>query len=596
MARKILVCVAWPYANGYQHLGHLAGAYLPPDTFARYHRLLGNDVLMVSGSDAHGTPITVRANEEGVPPREIFERYHQTFLETYQQIGLTFDLFTHTDTENHHRVSQDIFLKILEKGYMYKEVQQQLYSPQEDRFLPDRYVEGTCPHCGYPGARGDQCDNCGKLLEPTELIEPRSKASGDTDLEVRETEHYFLDLAKLSDELDDYLSSGKEHWRPNVLNFARNYVKELRGRPITRDIEWGIPIPLPGYESKCLYVWFEAVIGYFSASVEWAANRGTPDAWQAWWYDPEAQTYYFIGKDNIPFHTVIWPGELLAVEQLYCEDCGRWSGAARAQLNLPYDVPANEYMNFKGSKFSKSRGGTVDVPYFLSRYDPDALRFYLTAVAPETRDTEFSWEDFIERNNNELVATWGNLANRMLSFATKRFDGMVPEPGEFDDADRDLLAKIEGGFETVGALYAACKFRAALGEALALAREANGYLDRKAPWFQIKEDPAAAATTVYVILRVVDNLKTILAPILPHTAQQLHEYLGYEGQLFGTQHVVKYQEETRSHNALTYDHSGAIGTWTPSELPSGQALRQPAPLFKKLDESVVEEEYARLSG
>jgi len=585
--RKILIGVAWPYANGYQHLGHLAGAYLPPDIFARYHRLIGNDVLMVSGSDAHGTPITVRANEEGVAPREIFERYHQTFLETYQEIGLTFDLFTHTDTENHHRVSQDIFLKIRENGYLYKEVQQQLYSAQEGRFLPDRYVEGECPHCGSPDARGDQCDNCGKLLEPTELINPRSKASGDTDLELRETEHYFLDLAKLTDKLEDYLHDDKDHWRPNVINFARNYVKELHGRPITRDIDWGIPIPLPGYEGKCLYVWFEAVIGYFSASVEWAKNQGTPEAWKAWWYDPEARTYYFIGKDNIPFHTVIWPAELLAVRQLYCDEC-------ETDLNVPYDVPANEYLNFKGTKLSKSRGAFVEVPYFLERYDPDALRFYLTATAPETRDTEFSWEDFVERNNNELVATWGNLANRMLSFAYKRFDGKVPEPGELDDEDRALLAQVEAGFDTVGELYNACKFRAALGEALALAREANGYLDRKAPWFQIKEDPKAAATSVYVILRVIDNLKTILAPILPHTAQKLHEYLGYDGQLFGTQEVVEYEEDTKSHRALTYDHTGAIGTWAVSDLPPGQALRQPAPLFRKLDESVIEEEYARL--
>ena len=267
-------------------------------------------------------------------------------------------------------------------------------------------------------------------------------------------------------------------------------------------------------------------------------------------------------------------------------------------------VPCDhEYLNFRGGKFSKSRGAAVDVPYYLSKYDPDPLRFYLTATAPETRDTEPAlrapkglWEDFVERNNNELVATWGNLANRMLSFAYKRFDGVVPEPGELDDEDGALLEKVEAGFDTVGALYNACKFRAALGECLALAREANGYLDRKAPWFQIKEDKAAAATTVYVILRVVDNLKTILAPILPHTAQRLHEYLGYDGQLFGTQHVVEYQEETRSHQALTYDHSGAIGTWARSELPPGQALRPPAPLFKKLDESVVEEEYARLEG
>jgi methionyl-tRNA synthetase len=264
----------------------------------------------------------------------------------------------------------------------------------------------------------------------------------------------------------------------------------------------------------------------------------------------------------------------------------------------------HEYLNFRGGKFSKSRGAAVDVPYYLSKYDPDPLRFYLTATAPETRDTEFSWEDFVERNNNELVATWGNLANRMLSFAYKRFDGHVPEPGELDEADRELLDRVEGGVQTVGDLYAACKFRAALGEALSLAREANDYtfatlsagLDRKAPWFQIKEDRQAAATTVYVILRAVDNLKTILAPILPHTAQQLHEYLGYDGQFFGTQHVVKFQEETRSHIGLTYDHTGAIGTWTSSNLPAGQALRKPAPLFKKLDGSLIDEEYAQLEG
>lgn len=588
MAQKILLGVAWPYANGYQHLGHLAGAYLPPDIFARYHRLIGDDVLMVSGSDAHGTPITVRADQEGVPPQKIFEKYHRTFLETYQQIGLTFDLFTHTDTENHHRVSQEFFLRILENGYLYKEIQQQLYSPKEGRFLPDRYVEGTCPHCGFAEARGDQCDNCGKLLEPTELLNPHSKASGDTDLELRQTEHYFLDLARLSDKLETYLGSGKDHWRPNVLNFAQNYVKSgLHGRPITRDIDWGIPIPLPGYEGKRLYVWFEAVIGYFSASVEWAKNQGTPDAWQTWWYDPDARIYNFIGKDNIPFHTVIWPAELLAVGQIYCDSCA-------AALNLPYDVPANEYMNFRGGKFSKSRGRTVDVPYFLSRYDPDPLRYYLTAVAPETRDTEFTWEEFVERNNNELVATWGNLANRILSFAYKQFDGHVPQPGAFDAADQALLHQVRGGFRGIGNLLAGCKFRAALGEALALAREVNVYLDRKAPWFQIKEDRAAAATAVYVTLQAVDDLKTLLSPILPHTAQQLHEYLGYDGRLFGTQQVVEYRESSRNHMALTYDHAGAVGTWAPRQLPPGQPLRKPAPLFKKLDESVLEEEYARM--
>jgi methionyl-tRNA synthetase len=587
MAEKILVCTAWPYANGDLHIGHLAGSYLPPDIFARYHRLAGNDVLMVSGSDSHGTPITVRADAEGLAPREVFERFHAHFLDTFQQIGISYDLFTHTDTENHHRIAQDIFLACQNNGYLYKETQRVLYSETERRFLPDRFVEGTCPNCGYDGARGDQCDNCGKLLDATDLINPRSKTDGSTPI-IRETEHFFFDLPKLADRLWAYLNDGKDHWRSNVINFSRGYLREgLKGRPITRDIEWGISIPLEGYAQKRLYVWFEAVMGYFTASVEWAHNIGQPEKWKAWWYDQAAKTYYFMGKDNIPFHTIIWPGELMAVERLYEDD-------ATKTLNLPYDVPANEYLNMESKKLSTSRNWAIWAPDLLERYDPDPIRYYLTAIAPETRDTDFTWQDFVRRNNDELVATWGNLVNRMLSFAYKQFEGRVPQPGDLDDMDQDILTKAENGFLSVGDLIKAVRLRAALEEAIGIARAANVYLDQKAPWFQIKEDRAAAATTVYVILRTIDNLKVLFSPFLPFTSQRLHQILGYDGQLFGTQQVVEYQEETRGHAALTYDHSGAIGAWAPSQLPAGQALRQPAPLFKKLDESVVEEEYARL--
>jgi methionyl-tRNA synthetase len=587
MAEKILVCTAWPYANGDLHIGHLAGSYLPPDIFARYHRLAGNDVLMVSGSDSHGTPITVRADAEGLAPREVFERFHAHFLDTFQQIGISYDLFTHTDTENHHRIAQDIFLACQNNGYLYKETQRVLYSETERRFLPDRFVEGTCPNCGYDGARGDQCDNCGKLLDATDLINPRSKTDGSTPI-IRETEHFFFDLPKLTDRLWAYLNDGKDHWRSNVINFSRGYLREgLKGRPITRDIEWGISIPLEGYAQKRLYVWFEAVMGYFTASVEWAHNIGQPEKWKAWWYDQAAKTYYFMGKDNIPFHTIIWPGELMAVERLYEDD-------ATKTLNLPYDVPANEYLNMESKKLSTSRNWAIWAPDLLERYDPDPIRYYLTAIAPETRDTDFTWQDFVRRNNDELVATWGNLVNRMLSFAYKQFEGRVPQPGDLDDMDQDILTKAENGFQSVGDLIKAVRLRAALEEAIGIARAANVYLDQKAPWFQIKEDRAAAATTVYVILRTIDNLKVLFSPFLPFTSQRLHQILGYDGQLFGTQQVVEYQEETRGHAALTYDHSGAIGAWAPSQLPAGQALRQPAPLFKKLDESVVEEEYARL--
>ena len=374
-----------------------------------------------------------------------------------------------------------------------------------------------------------------------------------------------------------------------MINFARRFVGEgLRGRPITRDLEWGIPVPVPGWESKCLYVWFEAVIGYFSASREWAHNHGEPEAWKDWWYDPAAKTFYFIGKDNIPFHAVIWPAELMGVERLYEDDPSR-------TLNLPYDVPANEFMNLEGQKISGSRNWAVWMNEALDRYDPDALRYYLTVAMPETRDTDWLWDGFLHRNNDELVATWGNLVNRTLTFAYRRFDGCVPAPGPLEDVDTQLLAQIEAGFEPVGQLLATCKFRAALGEVMALAREANRYLDEKGPWFQIKENRKAAGTTIYVALKAIDSLKVLFAPFLPFSSERLHQYLGYEGTLFGRQYTDTFEEASgRVHEALCYDDSGATGEWKASHLPPGQPLRQPEPLFKKLDLSVVEKERERL--
>ncbi len=587
MSKRILVAVAWPYANGDLHVGHLAGAYLPADIFARYHRMAGNDVLMVSGSDSHGTPVTITADQEGATPREVFERYHKRFLDTQQAIGISYSLFTHTDTENHHRVAKDIFTRLLERGHLYRELQRLFYSEKEDRFLPDRFVEGECPYCGHESARGDQCDNCSKLLEATELIHPRSKTDGSTPV-VRETEHFFLDLPAFSEALANYLAENKEHWRPNVLNFVRSYIETgLKGRPITRDLSWGIPVPLPGWEDKRLYVWFEAVIGYLSASIEWSHNQGQPEAWKEWWYDPEALSYYFIGKDNIPFHALIWPAQLMGVSRLYDDDTSK-------QLNLPHDVPANEFMNIENRQFSKSRGWAIWLPDLLERYDPDAIRYYVTAAMPETRDSEFCWDDFLARNNNELVATWGNLANRMLGFAYKRFDGRVPEHDGLRPADEALIAKSESAFDTVGAQLAGCHFRSALGEAMALAREANKYLDDQAPWFEVKTDKKAAAKTVYTILRVIDNLKVLLAPFLPFSSERLHHFLGFKGRLFGDVTIQEYQESGRAHSALTYEPEKATGNWAPSQLPAGQELRKPMPLFKKLEPEIVTEERERL--
>ncbi len=589
MTENILVSVAWPYSNADIHVGNITGAYLPADVFARFNRLKGNRVLMVSGTDAHGTPITVRADAEGVTAEEIYRRYHRRFLELFVKYGLTYDLFTTTHTENHFKVSQDIFLTLKDHGYLYTQTEKQWYAPGKGRFLPDRYVEGECYICHYPNARGDQCDNCGNLLDSAQLINPRAKGGGE--LELRETEHFYLDLGKLAPALGRYLSAGKEHWRPNVINRSRQDVDELHGRAITRDLDWGIPVPVAGWREsgKCLYVWFEAVIGYFSASIEWSKNHGTAEAWKDWWYDPTAKTYYFIGKNNIPFHAVIWPAQLIGTNRLYEED-------ETKSLNLPYDVPANEFMNLEGQKISGSRNWAVWGLEAVERYDPDALRYYLIANMPEAKDADWSWAEFVARNNNELVANWGNLANRVLSFAYKNFDGQVPNPGDLRPEDEALLATVEAGFNSVGDLLTAVKLRAALAEALRVATEVNRYLDVQAPWSAIKKDRDAAAKTVFTALKAIDSLKTLFAPFLPFTSEKLHQYFGYDGALFGTQKIETFAESNSSHEALTYDPNGAVGQWTPSQLKPGQLLRQPGPLFKKLEEKVAEEEVARLHG
>jgi methionyl-tRNA synthetase len=588
MTKHIHVSVAWPYANGDLHIGHLAGAYLPADIFARYHRLKGNHVLMVSGSDSHGTPISVEADKRGVSARSIFEHYHARFLRTQQKIGISYDLFTHTDTENHHRLAQDVFLLLLERGHLYKESQQLLYSPTERRFLPDRYVEGECYICHYPDARGDQCDNCGNLLDATRLINPRSKNNPLERLVIRETEHYFLDLGTFSERLLVYLDAHEPHWRANVVRFSRNFIAEgLRGRPITRDIDWGIDVPLPGWDEKRLYVWFEAVMGYLSASIEWAKNIGQPDAWKDWWYNPDAEIYNFIGKDNIPFHTIIWPAELMGIDGIYHDSPG---------LNLPHDVPANEFMNIEGKQFSKSRNWAIWLPDVLERYQPDAVRYYVAMTFPETHDSDFAWDGFLSRVNSELLAAWGNLVNRMTSFAWKRFEGRVPTYDALKPEDEAIIALVEAGFDQVGSLIEAVRLREALSTAMALVRECNAYLDGRKPWMTIKDDPADAARSVYTILRVIDNLNILLAPFLPFSAQRVHEYLGYDGQLFGESRIVTYQETTRAHEALVYDGTAAIGKWEKRTLQPGVALREPAALFIKLEPEIVEQERQSLGA
>ncbi len=584
MSKKILVAVAWPYANGTVHLGHIAGAYLTADIFARYHRLVGNDVLMVSGSDSHGTPVTVTADEEGKTPRQVFEESHALFLEAWQKLGISFDLFTHTDTENHWTIAQDFFTRLLQKGFLYSQTSKQIYCEDDARFLPDRYINGECPICHFPRARGDQCDSCGNVLDAVDLINPRCKLAkpGETHrLVAKETEHFYLDLPKFEQRLLDYLKDKDAYWKSNVVAFVRNWLQSgLHGRAITRDLDWGIPIPLEGYAGKCIYVWFEAVIGYFSASVEWAKNRGTPNKWREWWTkSDDARTYYFVGKDNIPFHTIIWPSLLMGYDE---------------ELPLPYDVPANEFLNLEGRKFSKSEHWAVWINDYLRSYDPDPLRFLLSVNMPEFADTEFTWKEFVRRNNDELIANWGNLANRVLTFTYKNFDGRVPTPGELTEADRALLAHSERALAAVSDALSRVRFKEAINTAIELAREANVYLQVTEPWKTFKVDRARAATALYVALRVIDNLKVMFYPFLPFSANELHRQLGYEGDLLGTIKIETFHESTRSHQAAVYVPGKHAQKWAPSQLPPGQRLGEPKALFKKLDEKVAEEERAKL--
>ncbi|PWH14044.1 MAG: methionine--tRNA ligase [Anaerolineae bacterium] len=599
MSEYILIAIAWPYANAEIHVGNITGSHLPGDIVARYHRLKGNHVLVVSGSDSHGTPVTMSADKLKKPVEEVYQQYHATFLEVFQGYGITYDLFTSTHTQNHFKVSQSIFLALKENGYLFTKVEPQWFSPGLGKFLPDRYIEGTCYICGFEGARSDQCDKCGNVLEPAKLVNPKSKWAGDASTpELRETEHFYIDLSKLEPRVVEFLKERAGHMRETVLgeSLGKINAEGLKPRPITRDLDWGIPVPVPGWEGKCLYVWFEAVIGYLSAAIEWAKLSGQPDGWKRWWSNPQARQFYFIGKDNIFFHTSLWPAELMGVGEKFAEI---FNGEAGVSLTLPYDVPANQFMNLEGQKISGSRNWAVWGRDALSRYDADALRYYLTVNMPEAKDSDWDWGEFVARNNSELVATWGNLANRVLSFSYKHWEGHVPpiELANLRQADRELLATIEDGFQTVGALYDAVKLRDALKESLRLATEVNRYLDANAPWTAIKTDRDSAALTIYTALRAIDSLKLLLAPVLPFSSEKLHTFLGYTTPLFGEQYTQTVSDQLGVHTVLRYKpgpEEEVLSQWQPSQLQPGVKLMAPTPLFKKLEEKVAEEERARL--
>lgn len=586
MCADILAAVAWPYANGPRHIGHVSGFGVPSDVFSRYMRMRGHDVLMVSGSDEHGTAIQVKAESEGLTARECADKYHGIIASDLQRLGLSYDLYTRTTTPNHYAVVQEVFTALYDNGYVVAQSQMGAISPSTGRTLPDRFIEGTCPICGYDGARGDQCDKCGNQLDPVDLINPRSRNNGETPQFV-ETEHFFIDLPKLAEALGEWLET-RADWRPNVLKFSQNLLEDLRPRAITRDLDWGVPVPLEGWRDhkmKRIYVWFDAVIGYLSASIEWARRSGDPDAWRRFWNEESAQSYYFMGKDNIVFHSVIWPGILLGANGQ-----GSVGGTVReslGELQLPTEVVSSEFLTMKGSKVASSRGASIFVGDFLEEFGPDALRYYIAVAGPENQDTDFTWDEFVRRINYELANEWGNLVNRSISMAHKNI-GAIPEAGEFTAEDEVLLAASRQAFDTVGDHIAARRFKAGITEAMRIIGLANKYLSDQEPW-KLKDQPARRDTVLHVALQVVSDCNALMTPYLPHSAQKIHELLGGEGIWAAQPEIVEVTDGEVTYPTLQGDYASQQAVWESRPIVAGTPLAKPSPLFAKLDEKLATE-------
>ena len=540
--KNILVCVAWPYVNGPPHLGHIAGMSIPADIFARYNRLIGNNVAMVSGSDMHGTPVTLLANDQGVSPEEISSKYHNIWSKSLKDMNFQYDLYTNTHTDNHMEIVKDIFSDLLDKDLL--EIREQLmpYSVTENIFLSDRLVEGECPAGDNDKARGDQCEVCGRTLDPTDLKNIRSKRDGSIP-EFRKTSHYFLKLSEMESKIKEWIDS-KEEWRHNVKNQSLSFIKEgLKDRAITRDLSWGIDIPVKGWDEKKIYVWFEAVLGYLTATVELFSKTDNPEEWKEFWEKEESESYYFQGKDNIPFHTIILPAILLGI----------------GGKNLPTDVVANEYLNFSGREFSKSSNWAVWLPDFLEKYSPDSLRYYLTSIMPETSDSDFTWEGYVASNNNELVATLGNFIHRVLTMSHRNFDGEVPYFDKNSSSTKEIIEKSEKALYEVGESISKRKFRESLNKLMNLARFGNQYLDRNEPWKKIKEDKESAGEILGQSMIIIIAISSMLEPFLPNSAETLQK--------------VIFNDKKNNWKLI---------------LPiSGNKFQEPTPLFEKLEEEKV---------
>jgi methionyl-tRNA synthetase len=540
--KRILVTSALPYANGPLHLGHIAGAYLPADIYVRYQRLKGNDVLFICGSDEHGVPITVTADQEGISPQDVVDRYHAMNKADFERLGMSFDNYSRTSLPIHHETAKDFFLKLFEKGDLVVKSEKQFYSEKSKQFLPDRYVEGDCPHCGYDRARGDQCDKCGKWLEPVELKNPRSKIDGTRPV-LKDTSHWYMPMGRFADAWKAWFD-GKT-WKENVKNYCMGWFKEgLGDRPITRDLSWGVAVPLPEAKGKVLYVWFDAPIGYISATKEWSVRIGDPDRWKDYWRDPETKLVHFIGKDNIVFHGILFPMML----------------AEYGGYVLPDAIPANEYLTIEGRKISTSQNYAVWVKDYLADFEPDSLRYTLAANAPETKDTDFSWKQFQSRHNDELADILGNFVNRTTTFSHRYFEGKVPVCGKLEPMDEEMLRLAKQAPDEIGRLLENFEVRAASKAFMDLARAANKYFNDKAPWDKKSKD--TSATTIHVSLQVAKTLALVMEPFLPFASARLK-----------TQLVVP--------NGVQWDDAGN------PDLAAGNPIGKPEILFKKIEDDLI---------
>lgn len=550
MKEKILITSALPYANGPLHFGHIAGAYLPGDCYARFERLQKNDVHYICGSDEYGVAISLSAEMAKRTPQEHVDHFHALNKELFKKLNFSFDHYSRTTWEGHRVPVHQFFLDLLQNGYIKAKVTDQLYSPEDDRFLADRYVVGTCPRCRYDQARGDECPKCGASFEATDLINPRSKLTG-ASLVLKPTEHWFLQLDLFKDQLIEWLET-KQHWKPNVVNFVKHYIHNLQPRAITRDSNWGIDIPLPGTHGKILYVWFEAPIGYISASMEWAKLKGEPDKWKEYWQDPKAKLVHFLGKDNIFFHAISFPAMVMGQNQPY---------------KLVDELPANEFFNFEGRKFSKSEGWYIDLDDFFNRYTADQIRYTIAANAPETSDAEFTWKDFQLRCNSELLGKYGNLVNRVLVFAQNNCQGRVPEHPAPEAVDQEFLNQVQQLVLQAKESYQTFKLRRASQLIMELAQLGNIYFEHKRPWKDAKdpEKLGAMALTIACCLDCLQALAFISYPVMPETAAAVWQMLGNEGEI----------EERKS-------------------LPAGQKLQTPRILFTKIEDAQIEEELKKL--